>query len=112
MTQNHFKKRFQALMDDLDDQLLDQEEMNDMFSRPIGQDTYMTDADLESGKIPRQDTCFPIILDSSLLIELAGLAEQEFGMESNAMFDDLHAPSVPVQPLDGGRAAAGTTKVG
>ena len=36
-------------MDDLDDQLLDQEEMNDMFSRPIGQDMYMNDADLESG---------------------------------------------------------------
>ena len=36
-------------MDDLDDQLLDQEEMNDMFSRPIGQDMYTTDADLESG---------------------------------------------------------------
>ena len=36
-------------MDDLDDQLLDQEEMNDMFSRPIGQDTYLNDADLESG---------------------------------------------------------------
>lgn len=40
----------QNLMDDLDDQLLDQEEMNDMFSRPIGQDSFMTDADLESGK--------------------------------------------------------------
>jgi hypothetical protein len=38
-------------MDDLDDQLLDQEEMNDMFSRPIGQDTFMTDADLENGMI-------------------------------------------------------------
>ncbi len=36
-------------MDDLDDQLLDQEEMNDMFSRPIGQDVYTTDADLENG---------------------------------------------------------------
>jgi hypothetical protein len=36
-------------MDDLDDQLLDQEEMNDMFSRPIGQDVYLNDADLESG---------------------------------------------------------------
>jgi len=36
-------------MDDLDDHLLDQEEMNDMFSRPIGQDTFMTDADLENG---------------------------------------------------------------
>ena len=36
--------------------------------------------------------------------ELAGLAEEEFGMESNAMFNDLHAPSVPVQPLDGGQA--------
>ena len=36
-------------MDDLDDQLLDQEEMNDMFSRPIGQDVSMSDADLESG---------------------------------------------------------------
>jgi len=36
-------------MDDLDDQLLDQDEMNEMFSRPIGQDTYMTDADLENG---------------------------------------------------------------
>jgi hypothetical protein len=36
-------------MDDLDDQLLDQEEMNDMFSRPIGQDMYTTDADLENG---------------------------------------------------------------
>ena len=36
-------------MDDLDDQLLDHEEMNDMFSRSIGQDMYMTDADLENG---------------------------------------------------------------
>jgi hypothetical protein len=42
--------------------------------------------------------------------ELAGLAEQEFGMDSNAMFNDLHAPSVPVQPLDAGHASA-TTKV-
>ena len=36
-------------MDDLDDQLLDQEEMNDMFSRPIGQDVYTNEADLEAG---------------------------------------------------------------
>jgi hypothetical protein len=36
-------------MDDLDDELLDQSEMNDLFSRPIGQDSYMTDADLETG---------------------------------------------------------------
>lgn len=36
-------------MDDIDDQLLDQEEMNDMFSRPMGQDVYLNDADLESG---------------------------------------------------------------
>ncbi len=42
--------------------------------------------------------------------ELAGLAEEEFGMDSNAMFNDLHAPSVPVQPLDAGHAAT-TTKV-
>jgi len=80
--------KVENLMDDLDDQLLDQEEMNDMFSRPIGQDSMMNDADLES--------------------ELAGLAEEEFGMESNAMFNDLHAPSVPVQPIDAGRATANT----
>jgi hypothetical protein len=36
-------------MDDLDDHLLDQEEMNDMFSRPIGQDVYLNDGDLENG---------------------------------------------------------------
>jgi hypothetical protein len=36
-------------MDDLDDHLLDQDEMNEVFSRPIGQETYMTDADLENG---------------------------------------------------------------
>lgn len=36
-------------MDDLDDHMLDQDEMNEMFSRPMGQNTYMTDADLESG---------------------------------------------------------------
>jgi hypothetical protein len=36
-------------MDDLDDELLDQSEMNDIFSRPIGQDAYTTDADLEAG---------------------------------------------------------------
>jgi len=36
-------------MDDLDDHLLDQDEMNEMFSRPIGQDAYTTDADLENG---------------------------------------------------------------
>ena len=98
----------QNLMDDLDDQLLDQEEMNDMFSRPIGQDSFMTDADLESGKnwidICRSDLIFPFE-------ELAGLAESEFGIDSGAMYNDLHAPSVPVQPLDGGRAAASTTKV-
>jgi hypothetical protein len=41
---------------------------------------------------------------------LAGLAEQEYGMDSGAMFNDLHAPSVPVQPLDAGHATA-TTKV-
>lgn len=37
-------------MDDLDDHMLDQNEMNDVFSRPLGQDTAMSDADLESGK--------------------------------------------------------------
>ncbi len=37
-------------MDELDDHIHDQDEMNDMFSRPIGQDTYTTDADLESGR--------------------------------------------------------------
>jgi len=83
--------KVENLMDDLDDQLLDQEEMNDMFSRPIGQDTFMTDADLEN--------------------ELAGLAEEEFGMDSGAMFNDLHAPSVPVQPLSGGQTVS-TTKDG
>ena len=36
-------------MDDIDDELLEQNEMNDIFSRPIGQDSYMTDADLENG---------------------------------------------------------------
>ncbi len=41
---------------------------------------------------------------------MAGLAEEEFGMDSNAMYNDLHAPSVPVQPLDGGHAGV-TTKV-
>ncbi|CAF0989770.1 unnamed protein product [Adineta ricciae] len=81
--------KVETLMDELDDQLLDQEEMNDMFSRPIGQDTYMTDADLEN--------------------ELAGLAEAEYGIESNAMFNDLHAPSVPVQPIDAGSTTASTT---
>ena len=97
-------------MDDLDDQLLDQEEMNDMFSRPIGQDTYMTDADLESGMKKKFILFFTFSYFNSFK-ELAGLAEEEFGMESNAMFNDLHAPSVPVQPLDGGRTAASTTKV-
>jgi len=48
-------------MDDLDDQLLDQEEMNDMFSRPIGQDTFMTDADLENGMIIKR-FLFPLNL--------------------------------------------------
>ncbi|CAF1937586.1 unnamed protein product [Rotaria magnacalcarata] len=85
-------EKVESLMDDLDDQLLDQEEMNDMFSRPIGQDTYMTDADLES--------------------ELAGLAEAEFDMGPNAMLDDLHAPTVPAHTLDGGRAGVSTTKDG
>jgi hypothetical protein len=37
-------------MDELDDHIRDQDEMNDMFSRPIGQDAYTTDADLESGR--------------------------------------------------------------
>jgi len=73
------------LMDDLDDHLHDQDEMNEMFSRPIGQDTSMSDADFEN--------------------ELAGLAEEEFGMESTTMYDDLRAPSVPVQPVN-----MGTTK--
>lgn len=41
--------------------------------------------------------------------ELAGLAEAEYGMESNAMFNDLHAPSVPVQPIDAGSASASMT---
>jgi charged multivesicular body protein 5 len=84
-------EKVETLMDDLDDQLLDHEEMNDMFSRPIGQDSFLNDADLEN--------------------ELAGLAEEEFGMDSNAMYNDLHAPSVPVQPLDGGHAGV-TTKDG
>lgn len=96
-------------MDDLDDQLHDQEEMNDMFSRPIGQDTYMTDADLESGRQTKIRVRLSIP-NALFRIELAGLAEEEFGMESNAMFNDLHAPSVPVHPLDGGQAGS-TTKV-
>lgn len=79
-------EKVEKLMDDLDDQLLDQDEMNDMFSRQIGQDVYLNDADLES--------------------ELAGLAEEEFGMSSGGMFNDLHAPSVPVQPIDAGHATA------
>lgn len=83
-------EKVEALMDDLDDELLDQEEMNDMFSRPIGQDVYLNDADLES--------------------ELAGLAESEFGMDAGGMFSDLHAPSVPVQPIDGGASAVATSK--
>ena len=44
------------------------------------------------------------------ILELAGLAEEEFGMESNAMFNDLHAPSVPVHSLDAGQTGT-TTKV-
>jgi hypothetical protein len=36
-------------MDDLDEHLLDQDAMNDAFSRSIGQDAYTTDADLERG---------------------------------------------------------------
>lgn len=44
-----------------------------------------------------------------LNLELAGLAEEEFGMDSNAMFNDLHAPSVPVHTNEGAQAA--TTKV-
>jgi hypothetical protein len=32
-------------------------------------------------------------------------------MESNGMYDSLHAPSVPVHPLDAGHASASTTKV-
>ncbi len=40
---------------------------------------------------------------------MAGLAEQEFGMDSGAMYNDLHAPSVPVQPLDAGQAGATTS---
>ncbi|UJR08159.1 hypothetical protein I4U23_012433 [Adineta vaga] len=84
--------KVEALMDDLDDQLLDQEDMNEMFSRPIGQDTCMTDADLEN--------------------ELANLAESEYGMDSNAMYNDLHAPSVPVQPIDTGFTPAPPTATG
>lgn len=34
--------------------------------------------------------------------ELANLTEQEFGIESTAMYDDLRAPSVPVQPVNMG----------
>ncbi len=36
-------------MDDLDDELLEQNEMNDIFGRQIGQDAYTNDADLEAG---------------------------------------------------------------
>lgn len=36
-------------MDDLEDQMFEQNEMNDVFSRPLGQDAYTTDADLENG---------------------------------------------------------------
>lgn len=83
--------KVENLMDDLDDQMFEQEEMNDVFSRPMGQDMYLNDGDLEA--------------------ELAGLAEEEFGMESNAMFNDLHAPSVPVHSLDAGQTGT-TTKDG
>ncbi|CAF3642860.1 unnamed protein product [Rotaria sp. Silwood1] len=78
-------------MDDLDDHLLDQDEMNEMFSRPIGQDTYMTDADLEN--------------------ELAGLASEEYDIQPNAIYDRFSAPSVPVQPIDTGNQTGLTTKV-
>ena len=44
-------------------------------------------------------------------LELAGLAEQEFGLDSGAMFNDLHAPSVPVQPIDAGATAAAASRV-
>ena len=99
-------------MDDLDDQLLDQEEMNDMFSRPIGQDVYLNDADLESGSL--LDDALKNFLNAFflfVLVELAGLAESEFGMDSGAMYDDLHAPSVPVQPINAGATAAAASKV-
>ena len=43
-------EKVQDLMDDLDDQMFEQNEMNDAFSRPIGQDTSISDADLESGR--------------------------------------------------------------
>jgi len=36
-------------MDELDDQMFEQEEMNDVFSRPMGQDAYLNDGDLEAG---------------------------------------------------------------
>ncbi len=37
-------------MADLDDHIQDQDEMNNVFSRPMGQDAYLNDADLESGR--------------------------------------------------------------
>ncbi|CAF1199863.1 unnamed protein product [Rotaria sp. Silwood1] len=83
-------EKVESLMDDLDDHLLDQDEMNEMFSRPIGQDTYMTDADLEN--------------------ELAGLASEEYDIQPNAIYDRFSAPSVPVQPIDTGNQTGLTTK--
>ena len=49
-------------MDDLDDELLDQNEMNDIFSRPIGQDAYTNDADLEAGMKHTLIIKFPFFL--------------------------------------------------
>ncbi|CAF0831035.1 unnamed protein product [Rotaria sordida] len=85
-------EKVETLMDDLDDQLLDQDEMNDTFSRTLGQDTYITDADLEN--------------------ELADLATEESGIQSNARYTDLHVPSVPVQPIDTRNKTGVTTKNG
>ncbi|CAF2671120.1 unnamed protein product [Rotaria sp. Silwood2] len=83
-------EKVEALMDDLDDQILDQDEMNEMFSRPIGQDSYIADADLEN--------------------ELAGLASEEFDMQPNAIYNDLHAPSVPVESIVTGNRTGVTAK--
>lgn len=84
-------------MDDLHEQMDDQTQLDDAFSRPIGQDMYTTDADLESGiETNSFEPWFSLFVYYK---ELAGLAEEEFGLESNPVSYDFRAPSVPVHPI-------------
>jgi len=76
--------KVEKLRDDVEDVMFDYSEINEALSRPMNEE-FVSDADLEA--------------------ELAAIGAEDMGIDSGAMFNDLHAPSVPVQPVSVGAQA-------